>query len=71
MLLSEAPGEWSGSNLDWLGSGVEMQWDITGVEATQEHSRNASFTIVDEWKTTETFAGDDQQVVFFSTRLDT
>ena len=71
LLLSEGSDEWSGSNPDWLGSGVEMQWNIAGAKATREHLRNAGFTIVDEWGATDTFAGDEEQWVFFFTRLDT
>ncbi|WP_227380097.1 class I SAM-dependent methyltransferase [Haladaptatus halobius] len=71
LLLAERPDEWSGSNSDWLGTGVEMQWNIAGAEATREQLRNAGLIIVDEWEITETFAGDDEQVVFFSTQLDT
>ena len=68
LLLSEGPNEWSGTNPDWLESDVEMQWDIAGAEATREHLRNAGFTIINEW---DTFAGDNEQWVFFSAQLDT
>lgn len=71
VLLSEGPSEWSGTNPDWLESGVEMQWDIAGAEATREHLQNAGFTVSNEWGTADTFAGDEERWVFFSARLDT
>ena len=69
LLLSEGPDEWSGSNPDWLESGVEMQWNIAGADATREQLRNAGFTIVDEWGATNTLT-EDEQWVFFSAHLD-
>jgi len=39
LLCSEGPDEWSGTNPDWLDTGVEMQWHIAGVEATRDHLR--------------------------------
>jgi SAM-dependent methyltransferase len=49
LLVSEGPCEWSGSNPDWLGSGVEMQWDIAGADATRDHLRSADFSVTEEW----------------------
>lgn len=71
LLLSEGPNEWSGTNPDWLDSGVEMQWDIAGAETTREQLQDAGFTLNDEWGIDETFAEDDEQWVFFAARLDT
>lgn len=71
VLLSEGPSEWSGTNPDWLESGVEMQWDIAGAEATREHLQDAGFTVSNEWGTADTFAGDEERWVFFSARLGT
>lgn len=71
LLLTEGPGEWSGSNPDWLESGIEMQWDIAGAEATREYLRNAGFTILDKWEITDKLTEDGGRWVFFSTRLDT
>lgn len=69
LLLTEAVDEWRGTNPDWLGSGVEMQWNIAGAEATRKQLRNAGFTIVDEWGDTDAAAEDDERWVFFSTQL--
>ena len=35
VLLTEGQEAWNGTNPDWLDSGVEMQWNIAGAEATQ------------------------------------
>ncbi len=72
LLVSEGPGEWSGANPDWLDSGVEMQWDIAGADATREQLEGAGFVIADEWSAPDTLADDedDAQWVFFSARLD-
>lgn len=71
LLVSEGPGEWSGTNPDWLESGVEMQWDIAGADATREQLRSAGFTITNEWGVPNSLADDDDaHWVFFSARLD-
>jgi ubiquinone/menaquinone biosynthesis C-methylase UbiE len=70
VLVSEGPNEWSGTNPDWLETGVEMQWHIAGAEATREQLRDAGFTITDEWGTTDRFADTDERWVFFAAELD-
>jgi len=70
-LCSEGPDEWSGTNPDWLDTGVEMQWHIAGVEATRDHLRNAGFTVEREWRTDDSLAeGDDANWTFFAARLE-
>ena len=49
LLLTEGVGEWVGSNPDWLDTGVEMEWEITGVETRRRQLRAAGFTVVDDW----------------------
>jgi hypothetical protein len=70
MLVSEGPNEWSGTNPDWLESGVEMQWHIAGAEATRVQLRDAGFEITDEWGTANEFADEDEEWVFFAARPD-
>jgi len=71
LLVTEGPEEWSGTNPDWLDSGVEMQWSIAGADATRDHLRNAGFTVVDEWGGPNELADEeDARWVFFSARLD-
>jgi ubiquinone/menaquinone biosynthesis C-methylase UbiE len=70
LLVSEGPEEWSGTNSNWLESGVEMQWAIAGADATREQLRTAGFTVTEEWGAPNTLADDDARWVFFSARLD-
>lgn len=59
LLLTEGAQAWSGSNPDWLGSGVEMRWEMAGLESTKEQLRSAGFTIDSEWKLTDELAEED------------
>ncbi|MFW6317586.1 MAG: class I SAM-dependent methyltransferase, partial [Halorubrum sp.] len=59
LLCSEGPEEWSGTNPDWLDTGVEMQWHIAGAEATQEHLRNAGFVVERSWTVDDSLAESD------------
>ncbi|WP_435093247.1 class I SAM-dependent methyltransferase [Halorubrum sp. N11] len=71
LLCSEGPDEWRGTNPDWLGTGVEMQWHIAGVEATRDHLRNAGFAVEREWRADDSLDdGDDAQWTFLSARLE-
>jgi ubiquinone/menaquinone biosynthesis C-methylase UbiE len=70
VLVSEGPREWSGSNLDWLGSGVEMQWSIAGADATRDHLRNAGFTVTTEWGL-QPSDQDGEHWIFFAAQLET
>jgi ubiquinone/menaquinone biosynthesis C-methylase UbiE len=71
LLCSEGPDEWSGTNPDWLDTGVEMQWHIAGAEATREHLRNAGFAVEREWGVDDSLAeGDDASWTFFAARLE-
>lgn len=69
LLVSEGPEEWSGTNPDWLETGVEMQWYIAGAEATREQLRNAGFTITDERGVDMQFADHEEHWGFFSAQL--
>lgn len=71
LLVTEGPNEWSGSNPDWLETGVEMQWNLAGAEATREQLQSAGFTISNQEETTITFAEEDEKWVFFCAKLDT
>ena len=70
VLLSEGPEEWCGTNPDWLERGVEMQWNIAGVDATRDQLRDAGFTITDEWGTDGTFADNDERWIFIAATLE-
>lgn len=49
MLVCEGTNRWAGENPDWLESGVTMEWNIAGADATRAQMRTAGFEIVDEW----------------------
>ena len=49
ILVTEGTEEWIGENPDWLDSGVTMEWNIAGANATRDQLRNAGFAIVDRW----------------------
>lgn len=56
VLLCEGTDEWAGENPDWLDTGVEMQWDIAGADATREQLRSAGFRVVETWGVGEPLA---------------
>ncbi|MEM4780984.1 MAG: class I SAM-dependent methyltransferase, partial [Halalkalicoccus sp.] len=59
VLLSEGSEEWTGSNPDWLDTGVEMHWSMAGPEATRGQLRAVGFEIVREWSVGDDLADDD------------
>ena len=62
VLLIEGIGEWSGTNPDWLDTGVEMQWQIAGADTTRDQLVDAGFTITDERSVSQTLDGDEEWV---------
>ncbi|WP_311136446.1 class I SAM-dependent methyltransferase [Natronosalvus halobius] len=58
LLLCEGTNAWTGENLDWLESGVEMSWEIAGAEATRGQLQEAGFAVLEEWGVPEEFAND-------------
>jgi len=67
LLLTEGVGEWVGSNPDWLDTGVEMAWEITGVETRRRQLRAAGFTVVNDRDVGE--ADDEERWVVLDARL--
>lgn len=53
VLLVDGFGDWHGANPDWLDTGAEMQWHITGAPVTRERLRDVGFTIEAEWELTD------------------
>lgn len=49
LLVCEGTNRWAGENPDWIESGVRMEWNIAGADATRKQLRNAGFDIVEEW----------------------
>ncbi len=58
VLLCEGPEEWVGENPDWLDSGVEMAWEIAGVERTRGQLREAGLRVTASWGAAERLADD-------------
>jgi ubiquinone/menaquinone biosynthesis C-methylase UbiE len=48
-LLTAGTAEWNGANSDWLGSGAEMRWSMSGPENTVEQLESAGFSITNQW----------------------
>jgi len=78
ILLCEGTNEWVGENPNWLDSGVRMEWNIAGAEATRDQLEDAGFAVVDSWGTPspleadrENESDDETPWAFFSARLDT
>lgn len=65
LLMTEGPGEWTGSNPDWLDAGVEMQWEIAGAEATRAQLDAAGFVLVDEYDTEHELDDTDERWRYF------
>ena len=71
LLVSEGPGEWQGTNPDWLDADTEMQWYIAGAEATRVQLENAGFQIETEYGAPNTLAEDEEASwIFFDATLD-
>ncbi len=71
VLLSEGHAEWIGSNPDWLGDDVEMQWSLAGVETTTAQLGSAGFEVLDERVAADELAEeDDAGKPFLLARLD-
>lgn len=60
-------GEWVGENPDWLDTGVEMEWEIAGAEATVRQLREAGFEVVERWGAPETLSEEDDETEADST----
>lgn len=70
LLLTEGPQEWTGTNPDWLDAGVEMQWEIAGIDATREQLRTAGFSIVDEHDAGHELADEDEHWIYVHAERD-
>ena len=70
VLLTEGTGEWTGTNPDWLDTGVEMQWHIAGADETRSQLRRAGFTLQAERVLPETAEGSDDGWTYFVARLE-
>lgn len=69
LLVSAGTQAWSGTDPDWLESGVEMEWHVAGAERTRERLGAAGFEIQDEHQAAIEFAGGDERWMYLSARL--
>lgn len=70
LLVSEGPGEWDGTNPDWLNTDAGMQWYIAGAESTRAQLKTAGFQIENEYGAPNTLAEDEEASwIFFETTL--
>ena len=71
VILNEGIEEWSGTNPDWLDSGVAMEWHLAGASTTREQLEGAGFVVETEWRGADTLAEDDDESpwAFFRARL--
>ena len=68
VLVSEGGVEWTGSNPDWLDSGIEMRWSMAGPAATRETLEATGFEIR-EVRDVPDPTTDDGEKPFFLARL--
>jgi len=69
LLVSEGLEEWRGSNPDWLDTGVEMQWEIAGIEQTRKQLRQAGFQVVDQSTAGDELADNESQWIYLTAKL--
>jgi len=67
LLVSEGGVEWTGSNPDWLDSGVEMRWSMAGPEATQNDLQACGFEIREVWNAPDPTTDDEVKPFFLAT----
>jgi len=67
LLVTEGSGEWTGSNPDWLDSGVEMRWSLAGPEATRKDLQACGFEIRDVWDVPDPTTDDGVKPFFLAT----
>lgn len=69
LLLTEGPGEWSGTNPNWLGTDATMAWSIAGADTTRQQLRAAGFDIRREWTAPDELGGDRSTWVYVAAEL--
>lgn len=69
LLVSEGGVEWTGSNPDWLDSGIEMRWSMAGPQATQSDLEACGFEIREIWDVPDPTTDDGVKPFFLATLL--
>ncbi|MFC4988159.1 class I SAM-dependent methyltransferase [Saliphagus infecundisoli] len=67
LLVTEGGVEWTGSNPDWLDSGVEMRWSMAGPEATRKDLQACGFEVRDAWDVPDPTTDDGMKPFFLAT----
>lgn len=49
LLITVGEASWTGSNPDWLDSGVEMQWSYPDIEEAHEYLSDVGFELIRQW----------------------
>ena len=49
LLITVGEASWTGSNPDWLDSGVEMQWSYPDIEEAHKYLSDAGFEVIEQW----------------------
>jgi SAM-dependent methyltransferase len=56
-LLTVGGDEWTGSNPDWLDTGVEMHWSFPDTETSVRHLREVGFDVLQRWTVEDELGG--------------
>lgn len=67
LLVTEGGEEWTGSNPDWLESGVEMHWEMAGADETRRQLEEHGFDIAGRWDVPDPTAEDAEKPYFVAT----
>lgn len=67
LLVTEGGVEWTGSNHDWLDSGVKMRWSLAGPEATRDDLQACDFEIRGVWDVPDSTTDDGVKPFFLAT----
>lgn len=67
LLVSEGGVEWTGSNPDWLDSGIEMRWSMAGPDATRNDLQACGFKIREVWDVPDPTTDDGVKPFFLAT----
>jgi len=59
LLVSDGAGGWAGENPDWLGAGVHMTWEITGIDAVAAGLTDRGFEVLAREDSPDELAEDD------------
>lgn len=59
LLVSDGTGSWAGENPDWLGAGVTMTWEITGIDVVAGQLEAVGFEILAREESSDELAEDD------------